>query len=69
MDKIDREIDRIREIEYSNERERERTEKKEETRERERDIGNGTRGEHASHRYKINTFFSLHAGSLTTIAK
>lgn len=67
MDKIDREIDRIREIEYSNERER--TEKKEETRERERDIGNDTRGEHASHRYKINTFFSLHAGSLTTIAK
>lgn len=67
MDKIDREIDRIREIEYSNERER--TEKKEEIRERERDIGNGTRGEHASHRYKINTFFSLHAGSLTTIAK
>lgn len=67
MDKIDREIDRIREIEYS--KERERTEKKEETREKERDIGNGTRGEHASHRYKINTFFSLHAGSLTTIAK
>lgn len=35
MDKIDREIDRIREIEYSNERERERRRKRRLERERE----------------------------------